>query len=142
VIDRYLGELRAALGVRGRLRQRVLEEAEGHLREAVEGGIAEGLTPLDAESKAVAKFGPAGLVAERFAAELASDRTRRAIAATGASLAAFSLFFQLSTQTGALRDGSPLLAGPYEPVAWLGVQVAIAVGALTGCDGGGTGATR
>ena len=65
-----------------------------------------------------------------------------AIAATGASLAAFSLFFQLSTQTGALRDGSPLLAGPYEPVAWLGVQVAIAVGALTGCDGGGTGATR
>lgn len=64
-LDRLMVELRgAAPDVR-----RVLAEAEEHLRDSAAEGIDAGLSPEEAERRAVERFGPARLVAQRFAAD-------------------------------------------------------------------------
>ena len=66
-VDRYLDAL--LLELRGRVTgvRRILDETEDHLREAVEAGTAEGLTPNEAERRAVERFGSPKLVARRMA---------------------------------------------------------------------------
>jgi hypothetical protein len=73
VIDEYLVELGrqlAAVGIRGRIRRRILAESEDHLR---------------AEDGALDRFGSPAEVANAFAAELGARASRRA--AVGAFLA-------------------------------------------------------
>jgi hypothetical protein len=81
VIDEYLRELAAelhTLRVRGVDARRLLEEARDHLRDsAAERG----------QGEAVSGFGPARVLAELVAAELATARTRSAAVATFAALA-------------------------------------------------------
>ena len=75
MIEPYVRELSAALaavGIRGRLRQRILLETEDHLRSDPEG---------------VARFGSAVIVAQRFADELSTAKTRAAAYAAFAALA-------------------------------------------------------
>jgi len=75
VIEQYVRELSAALaavGIRGRLRQRILLETEDYLRSDPEG---------------VARFGSAVIVANRFADELSTAKTRAAAYAAFAALA-------------------------------------------------------
>jgi hypothetical protein len=68
-IERYLGELERELRIGGRLRRRILAEAEDHLREAArEVG----------EDAAVSCFGQPAELARRFAANAAGSTGRRA----------------------------------------------------------------
>ncbi|MDQ3893891.1 MAG: hypothetical protein M3292_04400 [Actinomycetota bacterium] len=68
-IERYLGELERELQVGGRRRQRILAEAEDHLREAARDV---------GEEAAVARFGQPAELARRFAADEAESSGRRA----------------------------------------------------------------
>ena len=75
MIDAYLDDLGrelGAVGIRGRLRRRILAEAEDHLRSGPE---------------ALERFGSAQLVANRFAAELGARASRRAAVGAFAALA-------------------------------------------------------
>lgn len=64
-LDRLLGELRGD----PRQIRRILTEIEGHLHDAVEAGVAEGLTEPAAQQRAVERCGTPAAVAKRFAAE-------------------------------------------------------------------------
>ena len=75
MIDAYLDELGrelGAVGIRGRLRRRILAESEDHLR---------------SDPDALERFGSAQLVANRFAAELGTRASRRAAVGAFAALA-------------------------------------------------------
>jgi hypothetical protein len=75
VIDSVLRELRrelGAVGIRGRLRRRILAESEDHLR---------------SDPEAPARFGAPQDVANAFAAELGARRSRRAAVSAFAALA-------------------------------------------------------
>lgn len=67
LVDRYLDRLLMELRGRAPQVRRILAEVEDHLRDAVEAGVAEGLSPVDAEARALARFGSPATVARRFA---------------------------------------------------------------------------
>lgn len=65
-VDRYLDQLLVELrGAAGNVR-RVLAEAEHHLRDAIEEGVAQGLTPDEARQRALDRFGSPRTVARQF----------------------------------------------------------------------------
>jgi len=66
-VDRYLEALLLELRGRATGVRRILDEAEDHLRESVEAGIADGLAPDEAERRAIERFGSPQLVARRLA---------------------------------------------------------------------------
>jgi hypothetical protein len=72
MIDAYLGALRRALG-RARS-ERFLLEIHDHLLEATAAGLERGLSPSEAEARAISLFGSPELVARQYAAELAAAR--------------------------------------------------------------------
>ena len=75
MIEAYLDDLGrelGAVGIHGRLRRRILAEAEDHLR---------------SDPEAIERFGSAELVANRFAAELGARASRRAAVGAFAALA-------------------------------------------------------
>src|SRR4030088_1359610 len=85
MIEDYLAELRGelgAVGIRGRLRGRILAESEDHVR---------------SDSTALERFGSASEVANTFAAELGARRSRRAafgaFAALGVAGAVYAAVF-------------------------------------------------
>jgi hypothetical protein len=57
MIDEYLGELRVSLRLPTKDRDRILAEAEDHLRESVVAGLAAGLTRVESEEAAISAFG-------------------------------------------------------------------------------------
>jgi hypothetical protein len=69
VIEDYLDHLLAELRGDPREIRRILTEIEGHLHDAVEAGLAEGLTDVAAQQRAVERCGTPVAVAKRFAAE-------------------------------------------------------------------------
>ena len=72
-IDAYLDELVSRLSTRRpRELRSMLAEVEAHLRDRADAGVAEGLSPADAEADAVARFGPVEAIA---AAERKTWRT-------------------------------------------------------------------
>ena len=64
MIADYLAELHRALGRRFLLRGRLLAEAKGHLEDSADELRRAGMSMEDAEREAVARFGPARVVAE------------------------------------------------------------------------------
>jgi hypothetical protein len=62
-VERWLDEVFGGLTGTGPAGRRVLAEFEDHLRTAVAEGITGGLTAIEAEREAVARFGPPGQVA-------------------------------------------------------------------------------
>ncbi len=66
-IDAYLDRLLVELSGRARNVRRILAEVDDHLHDAVDEGIAEGLSPRDAEQRALDRFGSPAAVARRFA---------------------------------------------------------------------------
>ena len=66
-IDAYLDQLLVELRGRSRDIRRILAETEDHLREASEAAQSEGLSALDAQRAAIARFGAPRTVARRFA---------------------------------------------------------------------------
>ncbi len=57
VVEDYLDQLYARLRCPPRAARRILAEAEDHLRESVDGGLAAGLTQAEAEEQAISSFG-------------------------------------------------------------------------------------
>jgi hypothetical protein len=124
LIEAYLADLAHALELPRRARRRVLAEVRDHLECAAAARRVEGLAPPAAAVRAVAAFGPADVVARRFAEELALAGTRRA---TGAALVAvwnYLLLLAVSTQVAPLRAASPFAHDPADAIAWLAAQVA------------------
>jgi hypothetical protein len=62
-IDRYLAELREALEVSSPLAERVLSEAEDHLREGAAWEEDRGLHPAEAQREVIERFGSPDVVA-------------------------------------------------------------------------------
>jgi hypothetical protein len=116
-LDR-LGRELAAVGIRGRLRARILAEAADHLADGDEGA-----------------FGDPAELARRFADDLAADRSRRAAFTAFGALAAAGLGFAaawLAIATAGFPDiasgGAAGVAGAIGIVAF--PQVAFAAGLL------------
>lgn len=68
-VEAYLAALSAALRRHGVSNLRMLEEARGHLADAVEQGIQRGLDVKSAQREAIAQFGSAESLAATFVAE-------------------------------------------------------------------------
>ena len=56
-IDSYLSRLKRSLWIRGMADAETLTEIEGHLLEAVEQGLRQGLNAEEAEQRAIERFG-------------------------------------------------------------------------------------
>jgi len=115
-LDRELG----AVGIRGRLRRRVLAEAEDHLR---------------ADDGALERFGTPGEIAGAFAAELGARASRRAavgaFAALGVAGAVFAVSFVSAQFAGQPPpDTWPLLAQLALVAAIVAPQVSFVAGSL------------
>jgi hypothetical protein len=65
----YLRALQHRLWIYGVFDSEYLEEVEGHLLETVDAGLHQGLSPEEAERKAVERFGPIKVIARGFANE-------------------------------------------------------------------------
>jgi len=68
-IEAYLARLNAELRRRLIVHPRLLEETRGHLRDAVEQGVREGLTEAEAEARALQNFGSPETVARTVSRE-------------------------------------------------------------------------
>ncbi|HEY3312841.1 MAG TPA: permease prefix domain 1-containing protein [Anaerolineales bacterium] len=69
IIEDYLRKLRAYLRWLGLADPRSLEELESHLYESFEAGLSRGLTPEEAQVRALARFGSPLRVAVQFERE-------------------------------------------------------------------------
>ncbi len=65
-IEAYLDRLLVELSGRARNVRRILSEVDDHLRDAVDEGVAEGLSAEEARVRALARFGSPATVARRF----------------------------------------------------------------------------
>jgi hypothetical protein len=83
-LETYLGQLERELGKRGLVSPRIIEEARGHLNDAVEHGLQRGLSVDAAEREAFARFGAPETVAAQFATE--RDRSLNRVLFGAASL--------------------------------------------------------
>lgn len=66
-IDQYLKDIDSYLQVDATYRKRVLAEIEGHLHDAVEVQVNDGVEPHEAMQRAIAELGPPSDVAMQFA---------------------------------------------------------------------------
>lgn len=126
-IAAYLQRLDEELRLKRAPRQRLLAEAEDHLRSAVEELVGEGRASVDAEHEAVARFGAAAEVARRFAHAAASSTAQVAVAWAGAAFFAYALTacLFLVTAPSWLRDF------PHGAPSMLALQIAIVALAVT-----------
>jgi len=123
VIEEYLDELGRELGrvgIRGRVRRRVLAESEDHLRSDVE---------------ALERFGSPAALANQFAAELGAQSSRRATVSAFAALAAAGVVYGVSFVGAAFAgqpapDTWPRLAQLMLVVVIVAPQVAFVAGSL------------
>jgi hypothetical protein len=107
-LDR-LGRELAAVGIRGRLRGRILAEAADHLAEGE-----------------VERFGDPGALAREFADELATARSRRATLVALAALAGAAAVFSAAWLLLVVRGGK----GDILSAEWAPLGVAAAIGML------------
>jgi hypothetical protein len=122
VIERYLDELASELGsvgIRGAQRRRILAEAEDHLR----------------ESGDPARFGDPGLVAARFADELATSGARRiawgSIVALAPAGIAYAILFSLPAPWPDITAGRSVpIAVAAAATMLLAPQISFAAGLL------------
>ena len=119
----YLAELSRELeqvGIRGRLRRRILAESEDHLR---------------SDPAALERFGSSAELANTFAAELGTRASRRAAVGAFAALAFAGAVFAVSFLSAALAgqpapDTWPVLAQLALPVLIVAPQVSFVAGSL------------
>jgi hypothetical protein len=117
LIEAYLGVLHAYLGEQTPGRERILTEAEDHLRTAAEQAIADGLTVDEAQRQAVERFGPAQTVAAAFLDAYALPRVFDARhGLSGPALAELARATRLALAPRGTRD-------PRRPEAVLGYWV-------------------
>ena len=119
----FLAELSRELeqvGIRGRLRRRILAESEDHLR---------------SDPEALERFGSPAALANTFAAELGARASRRAAVGAFAALAFAGAVFAVSFLSGAFAgqpapDTWPVLAQLALPVLIVAPQVSFVAGSL------------
>jgi hypothetical protein len=88
-VQRYLDDLFTSLRGRPRACRRLLAETEAHLLDALDAGVAEGLSHDDAAERAVAQFGPpTTLIGAGLPVTAAVTRMLRPLLLAGAGLAA------------------------------------------------------
>jgi len=122
-VKAYLAELSRELeqvGIRGRLRRRILAESEDH---------------LSSDPEAFERFGSPAELANTFAAELGTRASRRAAVGAFAALAFAGAVFAVSFLSAALAgqpapDTWPVLAQLALPVLILAPQVSFVAGSL------------
>lgn len=120
MIDEYLVELGrelSAVGIRGRLRRRILAEAEDHLR---------------SDPDAPARFGEPRDLADAFAAELGARASRRAAVSAFLALGVAGAVYAASMLTARHppADTWPLLAVLASPFVIIAPQVSFVAGLL------------
>lgn len=130
-----MAEFSTDLHLRRTERRNVLAEARDHLLTTVEALTADGGARQEAESEAVARFGPAADLARRFDEEAVTEQTRQGafrLPALGAAL--FVLFVILTTvqPVEPWADGEGPMSLRLEMMtAQLAMQVALPAGLLT-----------
>ena len=123
MIEEYLDDLSRELGkvgIRGRLRRRILAESEDHLR---------------ADADALGRFGAPAELANTFASELGARTSRRAAVGAFVALGFAGAVFAFSFLGAALAgqpapDAWPLLAQLALPVLIVAPQVSFVAGSL------------
>jgi HAAS len=111
LIGRYLTELGDGLGMRVGRRDRVLAEAEEHLRSMVSDLTASGMTALEAQHVAIERFGRPDNLAARFVAlDHARFRVRVVTAVLGVVWGVGAALIAL-TSLGAVNGDARLLVG-------------------------------
>jgi hypothetical protein len=131
LIDDYLAELGRALSVPSRLRRRALLEARDHLESAAAERRAAGLAEGAAQAAAVHAYGPAELIARRYAERVAIDAERRASRAGAVAVLAYGALFAAATQVAAVRAASPFAGGPADAIGWFAAQIALTCAGLS-----------
>lgn len=108
-IERYLDELFDRMSGTGAAGRRALAEAEDHLRSAAADAMAVGRPADQAEREAVARFGPAALVARRLRSANGASSLNRALSAAWllAGLAACGLGVAYLAAAGRLGWSAP-----------------------------------
>jgi len=94
-VTRYFDELRRALRPQGVFSAQVVEELHDHLIDAIEGARTRGLTDDAAEREAIARCGPADVIAAHVAAGVPRLRRRMLLAICIATMLA-TAFLSLS----------------------------------------------
>ncbi len=121
-IDRYLHRLLAELRGRTGEPRRVVEEAEGHLRDAQAELVAGGVEPGEAAERAVRAFGDARLIARQFtdvrsATVVVKDLVGAAIVLSAVGLCAIALSGLLALGAGRAW-GTTFVAGDAADVTY------------------------
>lgn len=129
VIDRYLAELGAELQVPARTRQRIVAEARDHLNAAVADDDACDVEA--AQARAITAFGAAGVVARRFACELAVGATRRAARRGAAMLVACLALCDVSTSSFLHVAPGWINDGPGSALLWIIGQIGLVAGVVS-----------
>lgn len=96
VVERYLHELRRSLPRGVEEREEIILEARDHLLEVAASLTAAGISPEEAERRAVRRFGDAREIARQYPAPPARLRLRRAYLYTALFAATWVLAFGLS----------------------------------------------
>lgn len=130
LIEDYLRELGSELVVPRRLRLRVIAETRDHLHLAA-GDSGTGCPWEDAQKAAIARFGPPGVIARRFADELALSAAHRATALVVRVTAAYWVLLVLSGEVPSVRAASPFASNPYNAIAVFAGQIALACASLS-----------
>jgi hypothetical protein len=80
-VEDYLERLGRELRKHGLAEARIVEEVRGHLADAIDDSVGQGLPPEESEREALARFGAPEAVAAQFAAERDRGRDRWLLAA-------------------------------------------------------------
>ncbi|HKO04372.1 MAG TPA: hypothetical protein VJW51_06470 [Candidatus Acidoferrales bacterium] len=131
-VETYLADLARELRKRGLFEPRIVEEARGHLLDAVEAGRHRGLTLEAAKQEALERFGAAGVVAAQCARDKFRVRNRLLFAAAVAlGIAIAYVDSRPNWDDAGITAGSMLLSaglmgliGPQRPWLWaLGIGI-------------------
>jgi hypothetical protein len=130
-LEEYLGELAAGLPAAGRLRSRVLAEAEDHLREGIAARVAAGVPAAAAEAAALSAFGRAEVVARSITVGAATGAVRRAFMVGAVLLVVVIAGSDLVTSSFYSNAAGWLADGPGTVITWVIAQVALVAGAVS-----------
>lgn len=129
LITAYLATLREELGVSPRWRDRILQEAEEHLRDGAAQAALEGLTAEEAQRAVIARFGASRLLAQQFAAACATDQARGATTVSVAVIGVVLVVLQVQDSILSAH-ATPLYLGSPPPMSVGLVGFTLALGSL------------
>lgn len=130
VVERHLRALDGALRGPRRVKADLLEEAAGHLEDAVDAHLQRGLGPDEARARAVSEFGAVEDVAPGFQTTLAVSASRRAawllLAGTAPQALLWDSGLDLGTRVAHAEDPRTPVFAVLDTVIEVGGMIAIA----------------